>query len=189
MNEALKSYLETRRSVAANLMTEPGPDEKTIRSILTVASRVPDHGKLAPWRFIVITGGARHRLSAQLGEIALRNDPDMPQERREQDHTRLSRAPVVIAVVSRAGEHPKIPEWEQILSAGAACTCLYMAANAHGFACNWLTDWISYDREALKLLDVGEDERLAGFLHIGTSDTVPADRPRPDIDAITTWIE
>ena len=189
MNEILRSYLETRRSVPANMLDEPGPDRETIRSILTVASRVPDHGKLAPWRFIVISGEARHRLSTQIGEIALRNDPEMPEERRQQDRTRLSRAPVVIAVVSRAAPHPKIPEWEQVLSAGAACTCLYMVANAHGFACNWLTDWMSYDREAMQLLDIGEDERLAGFVHIGTSDTVPADRQRPDIDAITTWIE
>ncbi len=189
MNDALKSYLETRRSVPANMLGDPGPDRETIHSILTVASRVPDHGKLAPWRFIVITGDARHRLSEQLGAIALRNDPDMAEEKRQQEHTRLSRAPVVIAVVSRAAPHPKIPEWEQILSAGAACTCLYMAANAHGFACNWLTDWMSYDREAMQLLEIAEDEQLAGFVHIGTSETVPADRPRPDIDAITTWIE
>ena len=119
----------------------------------------------------------------------MRNDPDMLDERREQEMTRLSRAPVVVAVVSRAAPHPKMPKWEQVLSAGAACTCPYMAANAHGFACNWLTDWMRYDREAMELLGVGEDERLAGFVHRGTSDTAPSDRPRPDIDAITEWIE
>ncbi len=188
MNQALISYLESRRSVAANLLAEPGPDEETIRGILKIASRVPDHGKLAPWRFIVIRGEARHRLSAQFGAIAERKDPDMPAERREQDRTRLSRAPVVIAVVSRAAQHPKIPEWEQILSAGAVCTCLYMTANAYGFAANWLTEWMSYDREALDLLNLKDGERLAGFVHIGTADFVPADRPRPDLDEITTWI-
>lgn len=188
MNPALISYLEERRSVSANLLTEPGPDENTIRAILKIASRVPDHGKLAPWRFIVIRDHARHRLSAQFGAIALRKDPEMPSERREQENTRLSRAPVVIAVVSQATRHPKIPEWEQVLSAGAACTCLYMAANAHGFGANWLTEWMAYDNEAMALLEVGEDERLAGFVHIGTSDLKPADRPRPDVDDITTWI-
>ncbi|MCR9134697.1 MAG: nitroreductase [Alphaproteobacteria bacterium] len=189
MNPALISYLQSRRSVAANLLGEPGPDPETVRSILKVASRVPDHGKLAPWRFIVISGEARQRLSTQFGAIAVRNDPDMPRERLEQEQTRLSRAPVVIAVVSRAAQHPKIPEWEQILSAGAVCTCLYMAANAHGFAANWLTEWMAYDREALALLEIGEDERLAGFVHIGRSDLVPADRPRPDIEDITTWLD
>lgn len=188
MNPALISYLQTRRSVSANLLTEPGPDEDTLRAILKIASRVPDHGKLAPWRFIVISGEARGRLSAQFGEIALRKDPDMPMDRREQEHSRLSRAPVAIAVVSRASVHPKIPAWEQILSAGAVCTCLYMAANAHGFAANWLTEWMSYDREALALLNIEDGEQLAGFVHIGTSDIVPADRPRPDVDEITTWL-
>lgn len=188
MIPALISYLQGRRSVSANLLDEPGPDDDTIRDILKIASRVPDHGKLAPWRFIVIKGDARERLSAQFGAIALRKDPEMPAERREQEHTRLSRAPVVIAVVSRASKHPKIPEWEQVLSAGAVCTCLYMAANAYGFAANWLTEWIGFDEEALALLGVAKNEQLAGFVHIGTSDLVPADRPRPDIDAITTWL-
>jgi nitroreductase len=189
MNHALRSYLETRRSVPANTLGEPGPDKKTVRAILSIASRVPDHGKLAPWRFIVITGQARFRLSERLGEIALRNDPDLPAERLEQDQMRLSRAPVVIAVVSKASSHPKIPEWEQILSAGAVCTCLYMAANAYGFSANWLTEWMSYDREALDLLGVGEAERVAGFVHLGTSTMIPADRPRPELDEITHWVE
>lgn len=188
MNPALISYLQGRRSVAANLLDAPGPDDDTIRDILKIASRVPDHGKLAPWRFIVIKGQARERLSTQFAAIALRKDPEMPAERREQEHMRLTRAPVVVAVVSRAAKHPKIPEWEQVLSAGAVCTFLYMAANAYGFAANWLTEWMGFDEEALALLGVAEDEQLAGFMHIGTSDLVPADRPRPDIDAITTWL-
>lgn len=189
MNHALKSYLETRRSVPAKMLAEPGPDLDTIRSILRIASRIPDHGKLAPWRFIVISGSARDRLSAAVGAIAQKNDPDLAGERLEQEQNRFSRAPVVIAVVSRASVHPKIPEWEQILSAGAACTGLYMAANAHGYGCNWLSEWMAYDREAKQVIGVDEDERIAGFLHIGTSTAVPADRPRPDIDEITTWLE
>jgi len=189
MNHALISYLETRRSVPANMLTEPGSDADTIRALLSIASRVPDHGKLAPWRFIVLTGEARRRLSAQLGEIAQRADPQMPSERLEQERTRLTRAPVVIIVVSCAAPHPKIPEWEQVLSAGAVCYGLYMAANAYGFGVNWLTDWMTYDARALDLLGVREGEKIAGFIHIGTPDMVPTDRPRPDLDAVTTWVE
>ncbi len=189
MNHALKSYLQTRRTVPAKLLIAPGPDRDTVHEILRIATRVPDHGKLAPWRFIVLSGEARDRLSAQLGEIAVARDPQLSGERLEQDQTRLNRAPVVIAVVSRAAAHPKIPEWEQVLSAGAVCTCLYMAANAFGFGCNWLTEWMAYDREAQDLLGVEETERIAGFLHIGTSTAAPADRVRPDINEITTWIE
>lgn len=189
MNHDLKTYLETRRSVPAKMLGAPGPDRDTISAMLTMASRVPDHGKLAPWRYIVISGDARDRLSDKLGAIAMAKDPDLEGERLEQEKTRLNRAPVVIAVVSCAGPHPKIPEWEQVLSAGAACTVLYMAANAFGYACNWLSEWMAYDREALDLIGVGERERVAGFLHIGTSTVVPVDRPRPDVEAITTWLD
>ena len=113
----------------------------------------------------------------------------MPAERREQEEARMTRAPVVIAVVSTAGDHPKIPEWEQILSAGAVCLNLFMAANAHGFAANWLTEWMSYDPEALEILGVEPAERIAGMLHIGTPDMPPSERPRPDVGSLTTWVE
>ena len=188
MNSELISYLESRRSVPAKMMSEPGPEENTLRDILTIAARVPDHGKLAPWRFIVIRGEARDRLSKQFGEIALKKNPDMGDEERDQEFSRLTRAPVVVAVVSRAQQHPKIPEWEQVLSSGAVCTVLYMAANAHGYAANWLTEWMSFDSEALALIGVVEGEKLAGFVHIGSSDMIPADRPRPDIEELTTWM-
>ena len=187
MNEALKAYLETRRIIPANLMGEPGPDKATVQQILTLATRVPDHGKLAPWRFIVVTGEARQRLSAQFAELALLKEPDMTQERRDQELTRLTRAPVAIIVVSTAAEHVKIPEWEQVLSAGAVCLNLFMAANAYGFAANWLTEWYSYDPNALDILGVIEGERVAGIVHIGTPTVPPSDRPRPDVSALTQW--
>ncbi|WP_246660366.1 nitroreductase [Nitratireductor sp. XY-223] len=189
MNDALKTYLETRRSIPANMMKEPGPDRDTIQEMLTLATRVPDHGKLAPWRFIVFRGGGRERIGARLAETALRREPEMPAERREQEETRMTRAPVVIAVVSTAGDHPKIPEWEQVLSAGAVCLNLFMAANAMGFAANWLTEWFSYDQEGLEILGVGPGERIAGMLHVGTPDIPPTERPRPDVAALTTWVE
>lgn len=179
--EALRDYLATRRSVAAKLMEEPGPDSRAIRSILTLAARVPDHGKLVPWRFIVFRGNAREAAGEVLAEVAeaTGRDCDLEEER-----TRFLRAPVVVAVVSRAAPHPKIPEWEQVLSAGAVCLNLIHAAAAHGFRANWLTEWFAYDRTALAALGVAEDENVAGFLHIGTSDLAPADRDRPDIDAL-----
>ncbi|WP_419911677.1 nitroreductase family protein [Hoeflea sp.] len=189
MNEALKTYLETRRTIPANVMSEPGPDRNTIQKMLALATRVPDHGKLAPWRFVVFTGSARARVGASLEEIALQKEPDMPAERRAQEETRMTRAPVVIAVVSTAAQHPKIPEWEQVLSAGAVCLNLFMAANAFGFAANWLTEWMSYDADALEVLGVRPGERIAGMLHIGTPTMPPSERPRPDVDTLTTWVE
>ena len=189
MNEALKSYLETRRTIPANMMTEPGPDHDTIQKMLALATRVPDHGKLAPWRFIVISGAARQRIGVRLAELALQNNPDMLAERREQEETRLTRAPVIIAVVSTASEHPKIPEWEQILSAGAICLNLFMAANAFGYAANWLTEWISMDEKALDVIGVEPGERVAGMIYIGTPSIPPSERPRPDVEALTTWLE
>lgn len=179
--EGLRDYLATRRSVAAKLLEEPGPDSATLRAILTLAARVPDHGKLAPWRFIVFRGDARVAAGAVLAQIAEAegHDRDLEEER-----ARFLRAPVVVAVVSRAAPHPKIPEWEQVLSAGAVCLNLVHAAAAHGFRANWLTEWFAYDRTALAALGVEENERVAGFLHIGSSDLTPSDRDRPDMDAI-----
>ncbi|MEM6461340.1 MAG: nitroreductase [Pseudomonadota bacterium] len=189
MNEALKAYLETRRTVPAKMMSEPAPDGDTIRHMLSLATRVPDHGKLAPWRFIILSGDARTRLSDRLAEIALQREPDMSEERRLQEQSRLTRAPVAIVVVSAVKDHAKIPEWEQVLSAGAVCLNLFMAANACGFAANWLTEWYSYDREALDVLGVAEGERVAGILHIGTPTIPPSERPRPDIDELTQWVD
>lgn len=179
--EALRDYLATRRTVGAALLEEPGPDSDTLRSILTLAARVPDHGKLVPWRFIVFRGAAREAAGAVVAQVAEAegHNGDIEEERR-----RFMRAPVVVAVVSRAAPHPKIPEWEQVLSAGAVCLNLIHAAAAYGFRANWLTEWIAYDRTVLAALGVGADEKIAGFLHIGSSDLTPADRDRPNIDAI-----
>lgn len=189
MNHALKSYLKTRRSTPAKMLSEPGPDEATIVEMLTIASRVPDHGKLAPWRFIVYSGESRNRLGAQLADIALSDNPQIPADRLEQDKQRLTRAPVVIAVVSRAAPHPKIPEWEQVLSAGAVCLNLLMAANACGFAANWITEWICDDRDALAVLGVESSERIAGMIYVGSPTVSPSERPRPDVMDISTFVD
>ncbi len=189
MNEALRKYLESRRTIPANFLAEPGPDRGTIRKILTIAARVPDHGKLAPWRFIVIVGEARSRLNDRFRSIALERRPDLSGEQLHAESTRFDRAPVVIAVVSRAAEHPKIPKWEQVLSAGASCMALLMAANAYGFSASWLTEWMADDADALASLGLAGDESVAGFIHIGTPTVPPTERPRPALDDIVTWLD
>jgi nitroreductase len=186
---ALKSYLETRRSVPALQMTEPGPGRGEIEEILRLATRVPDHGKLAPWRFLVISGDARTRIGDELLKISKSRRDDLSEKEEEIERERLSRAPVVIAVVSTAAEHPKIPVWEQQMSAAAVCLNIFMAANALGFSANWLTEWYAYDEQARPLFGLEDGERIAGFLHIGSADFPPPERPRPDVAALTTFFE
>lgn len=184
----LIDYLSTRRSIPAFQMSEPGPSAAQVESMLKLASRVPDHGKLAPWRFIVYRGAERRRISEELATIALAKKPDMSDEMRKVENTRLTRAPVVVAVVSCAAPHAKIPEWEQLMSAGAVCLNMLMAANAHGFASNWLTEWFAYDESAYPVLGVNAGERVAGFIHIGMPSVPPTERPRPDLAEVVTWV-
>ncbi|MEE7502030.1 nitroreductase [Methylobacterium mesophilicum] len=185
---ATLDLLKTRRSVPPALLDEPGPDRAQLDTILAAASRVPDHGKLAPWRFIVIAGEARERVGEVIAATFAADNPDAAPERLTQERARLTQAPVVVAVVSRAGPHVKIPDWEQVLSAGAATMNLVIAANAAGFATSWLTEWFAYDRRVLDALGLAPTEKLAGFVHIGRAREVPADRPRPALDEIVTYL-
>ncbi|WP_421580810.1 nitroreductase family protein [Shinella sp. M31] len=184
----LIDYLSTRRSIPAFQMSAPGPSRGEVEEMLTLASRVPDHGKLAPWRFIVYRGEERRRISEALAKIAIGDKPDLSDEMVKVENTRLTRAPVVVAVVSKAAPHFKIPEWEQVMSAGAVCLNLVMAANAHGFASNWLTEWYAFDSRAYPILGVNEGEKVAGFIHIGTPTVPPTERPRPELSEIVTWV-
>lgn len=186
-NKPLAEYLATRRSMPAFQMCEPGPDRETIEAILQLASRVPDHGKLAPWRFIVYRGEERALIGEHLLKLALEKKPDLSEDMIAVEQSRFTRAPVVIAVISTAAPHFKVPEWEQVLSAGAVCLNLLMAANAHGFVSNWLTEWFAFDERAFPLLGINEGERVAGFIHIGSTDFPVTERPRPDLAQITTW--
>ncbi|ACB22292.1 nitroreductase family protein [Methylobacterium radiotolerans] len=185
---ATLDLLKTRRSVPPALLDEPGPDRAQLDTILTAAARVPDHGKLAPWRFIVIAGDARAKVGEVIAAAFAADNPDAGSERLAQERARLTHAPVAIAVVSRAGPHVKIPEWEQVLSAGAATMNLLIAANAAGFATSWLTEWFAYDRRVLDALGLAPTEKLAGFVHIGRAREVPSDRPRPALDEIVTYL-
>jgi nitroreductase len=185
MTDAL-NLLKTRRSVKPIELSGPGPSAAEIETLLTVASRVPDHGKLTPWRFIVFEGEARTKASRIIGEAFRERRPDATADQIAVESARLARAPLVIAVVSKAGPHVKIPEWEQIMSAGASVTSLVMAAHAMGYAANWLTEWYAYDRKVLDAFGLAPNERIAGFVHIGRSTKPPEDRPRPPLSDIVT---
>lgn len=187
VNAALKTYLKTRRSTPAFQMVEPGPSRPEIMEMLEIGSRVPDHGKLAPWRFVVYAGAERERISAELAKVAMARKPDLSAEMVEVEKTRLTRAPVVIAVVSRAAPHIKIPEWEQVLSAGAVCLNLSMAAQSMGYASNWLTEWYAFDESVHPLLGIKPGEKVAGFIHIGTQKMHPGERARPELSELVSF--
>jgi len=183
MPDALE-LLSTRRSFKAVELTGPAPSQTEIDTLLTVASRVPDHGKLAPWRFIVFEGEARCSAGAAIAAAFRAKYPDASPEQVEAERQRLARAPLVIAVVSRASPHVKIPEWEQVLSAGAAAMSLVLAAHALGYGASWITEWYAYDRGVLDALGLAQHERIAGFIHIGRPPGPPEDRPRPPLNEI-----
>lgn len=185
----LIDHLTTRRSTPFPLMQRPGPDAATLAAMLQIAARVPDHGKLAPWRFLVVEADAAVRLGDFLAGLAGADDPSADDKRLEIERTRFTRAPVSVAVISRAGAHVKIPEWEQLLSAGAVCLNLLHAAAAHGFGGNWVTEWPAYDRRVLDRLGLAPHEKIAGFVHIGTPAAKAEDRQRPDMTAITSRFE
>lgn len=181
--------LKRRRSVKPMELKEPGPSAAQLETLLTIASRVPDHGKLAPWRFVVFEGDARLKAGEKIAEIFRAKNSGATADQIEFERNRLARAPLVVAVVSRAGPHAKIPEWEQLLSSGAAAMNLVIAANALGFGASWLTEWYAYDSNVLKALGLGPSEKIAGFVHIGTRDTLPVDRDRPSLAAIVQRYE
>jgi len=185
MNESL-SRLQSRRSVPPRWLGEPGPSAEDIQTMLTVAARVPDHGKLVPWRFILIEGEARHRLGEVLVGAFRADNPDADEEKIATERERFAKAPLVVAVVSHVVPHVKIPDWEQVLSAGAVCMNLLNAATALGYGASWLSGWASFDRRVLDALGLSADERIAGFIHIGTAKEKPADRDRPDLSRIVT---
>lgn len=190
MNSSLLDFLQTRRSVKAAMLTEPGPDAAQLDTILTCAARVPDHKKLAPWRFIVFQGEARAAFGEVLARTLQAEDKDPPSSvRLDTERGRLLRAPTVVCVVSRIVPPPSVPELEQILSAGAATFNLCLAPNAMGFGTCWITEWYSFSPGIRTALGLAENERVAGFVYIGTTKERQDDRDRPDIASITRhWL-
>jgi nitroreductase len=180
------TLLQTRRSLKPVELAGPGPSPADLDTLLTIASRVPDHGKLTPWRFIVFEGEARLKAGEAIVAAFVAKYPDSKPEQIEFERRRLARAPLVIAVVSRAAPHVKIPEWEQVLSSGAAAMSLVIAAYALGFGATWITEWYAYDRSVLDALGLAPHEKIAGFVHVGRPTLAPEDRPRPALADIVT---
>ncbi len=185
MNECLSRLLQ-RRSVPPRWLGEPGPSGPEVETLLTVAARVPDHGKLVPWRFILIQGEARGRLGDILTAVFQADNPGAGPEQVAAERERFTQAPLVVAVVSRVVPHVKIPDWEQVLSAGAVCMNLLTGATALGYGASWLSGWAAFDRRVLDALGLKPEERIAGFVHIGTAKETPTDRDRPSLDNIVT---
>lgn len=174
------ALLAQRRSTKTMLMGKPGPTDAQLEALLTIAARTPDHGKLAPWRFVIIAGEARARLGAALANV-IAPDVNFDAGRLDVERNKFLLAPVCVMVVSTAAPHPKIPEWEQQLSAGAVCFNLLVAAHAMGFAGVWLTEWPAYDERARPALGLQGQERVAGFIHLGSPTQFVAERARPNM--------
>jgi len=188
LNQAAPEAIDlllSRRSGSAKAMTGPGPSPDELATILKAAARVPDHGKLFPWRFIIFEGEARVRMGKLMVE-ALCETEKVTEERAVTEAARFLRAPVVVAVVSRTREAIPIPEWEQILSAGAVCQTLLIAAHALGYVANWLTEWCAYNSVVKEKLGLKPGERIAGFIYIGKSAALLEERVRPDMAKIVT---
>lgn len=178
--------LLTRRSAKALTMVEPGPSDSEIEMILRAGARVPDHGKLAPWRFILFKDDARAKFGDLLAKIYAEVETRATEEQIAFERGRLSRAPLVVAVVSRVTPGIKIPEWEQILSAGAVCQNMLIAATALGYGAQWLTEWYAFDASVNEALGLGENERIAGYLYFGSESVAKDERPRPELSDITS---
>jgi len=177
-------FLSTRRSAPIDLLTEPAPSDSEIETMIRIASRVPDHGRLAPWRFILYRGDVRREIGDKLAELAVKLEGPLPDMRLEKERTRFSRAPLVIGVVAIVRDNPKIPQWEMFLSGGAAAMNLVLAANALGYGTNWISNWYSESDEGRALLGIGRNERVVGFVHIGTFAGEAPERPRPDVGGL-----
>jgi nitroreductase len=187
MHQETLDLLLTRRSVKAAMLAEPGPTPGQLTTILTAAARVPDHKKLEPWRFIVFEGEARASFGRVLLKACLAEDKETPSAARlETERTRFLRAPTVVAVISRVTPNPGAPDWEQILSSGAVCFNLCLAANALGFGTCWITEWYAYSPAVREGLHLAANERVAGFVYIGTAKERQSERDRPQLDKIIT---
>jgi nitroreductase len=178
------ALLAARRSASAQQLAGPAPDDTELETLLRIASRVPDHGKLCPWRFIVLRGEAKTRFADAVRPLAGRQaDPDKARAALR----KLEAPPLAVAVISRP-QTGNIPAWEQELSAGAVCMLMLLAAQSMGYGANWITDWYSYDAEAASRLGLASGERVAGFIYVGTPTEPPLERVRPEVaDLTSVW--
>lgn len=177
------TLLAERRSSSAQTLAAPGPSAEEVELLLRIGARVPDHGKLSPWRYLVFEPAAKADYAARLKELAeAQGDPQ-----RIAKLAKLTAAPFTVAVISRTDPNADIPEWEQVLSAGAVCMALLIAAEAMGYGANWITDWYAYDQKALAILGLAPGEKVAGFVHVGATPEPPLERARPDVAKITSY--
>lgn len=184
-DEAL-TLLRRRRSTSPELLSGRGPSAEEVAIILEIGARVPDHRRLAPFRFLVFEGEGRTRMGALLADALRSSEPSANPERLEQERRRFERAPLVVGVVSVVDRAHKTPEWEQILTAGAVCQNLLLAANALGYAGCWITEWCAYDETVRRGLKLQINERIAGFIYFGAARQDPLERPRPTLASLIT---
>ncbi|MEO6014084.1 MAG: nitroreductase [Devosia sp.] len=185
-NAALRDYLKTRRSVGIGFLRDPGPTPTELDEILTIGTRVPDHGKFTPWRLVVIEGDARAQAGQKLADIQRTRNPGLDGASLDIERNQFLPAPVTIGVLLSPRPNNKAPEIEQLLSAGNVCFNLSHAAFALGFAATWHSRWYSFDPEAQQMLGAKGGERFVGFVHIGTATIVPEDRPRPELSTVVS---
>jgi nitroreductase len=185
---AALSLLQQRHSVPSRQLGEPAPDEASLRALLEAAIRVPDHGKLVPFRLIRLQGEAKLRFGERLAALAIRNNPDLSDAKLEKERLRYTFAPLVMVVVACLHAESKVPEIEQKLCAGNVAYNLLLGAHALGYGAQWLTGWAAYDREVATMLRLAEHEHVVGFVHLGTAQIEVPDRDRPALaDLLTTW--
>jgi nitroreductase len=185
-NAALRDYLKTRRSVGIGFLKDPGPTPDELDEILAIGTRVPDHGKMVPWRLVVIEGEARMRAGEKLAAIQKARNPALDDASLEIERRQFLPAPVTIGVILSPKPNTKSPEIEQLLSAGNVCFNLSHAAFALGFAASWTNRWYGFDTEAQQMLGARGGERFIGFVHIGTAVVVPEDRERPTLTSVVS---
>lgn len=187
MNEALR-LLGSRTSTRAQDLREPAPDDAQLRQMLEIAARVPDHGLMEPWRFLILPKASRGTVVAHLVEKFRAAQPNASDGEVDKIRLRFKESPLIVVVISKTAAHPKVPEIEQVLSAGAVCMNLLHAAHASGFGATWLTGWAAFDPSCREIFSLQPSEQIAGFVHLGTAPADPFQRRRPDLDKIVSTL-
>lgn len=189
VDAALRDYFLTRRSVTLPFLRDPGPSATELEDIFRIATRVPDHGKLTPWRLITISGENRAKAGEKLAQLLLSRDPHTDPALIEAERNRFLPAPLTVGVLARPRPHPKVPEMEQLLSAGCVAFNLVHAANIYGYGTHWVTRWFAFDKQGAQIMGAAEDEQFVGFIHIGTPEQRLEERDRPALsEVVSAWV-
>jgi nitroreductase len=186
LNQTVIDFLLSRKSPPISVINEPAPSALELETMIRIATRVPDHGLLEPWRFIEYRGEARAKVGEFLAKRIVEIEGEVSEQRVIQEKSRFTRAPLVVGVVSVPREHPRVPDWEKFISGGNAAFALVLAAHALGYSANWVSNWYADDAPCRAFMGLAPEERAIGFVHIGTIDVKVPDRPRPDPKAVLT---